>query len=159
MNPVHTIPPYFLKIRFNTEWAKINAGISNMNYLFTSSGTARKPATLLSPPLTVSFLLIMKSPASALMDQTSLFQEDRGRLVQVSWPPGSTDLISVNFYSWGYTKGVTYSKKPTSVEELRERESGMRPQCHSRNANSTLAKTGLPYGGVSSNRSTHIEFM
>lgn len=37
----------------------------------------------------------------------------------VNWPPRSPDLTPLDFYLWGYLKGVVYKTAPSSLEELK----------------------------------------
>lgn len=44
-----------------------------------------------------------------------------GRRGAIEWPPRSPDLTPLDFFLWGYIKGIVYKNKPDTVEILKER--------------------------------------
>jgi hypothetical protein len=71
-------------------------------------------------------------------------------MILTSLPPKYSDLNPVDFYFLlsGLCQDDTYSKQPTSLEELKDT---INYTVHSADLD-TLARTGLPCGGMVSNR-------
>jgi len=44
-----------------------------------------------------------------------------GREGLIAWPPRSPDLTSIDFYLWGYLKGVVFEEEPTTREDMENR--------------------------------------
>lgn len=44
-----------------------------------------------------------------------------GREGPIAWPPRSPDLTSLDFYLWGYLKGVVFEEGPTTREDMENR--------------------------------------
>lgn len=52
---------------------------------------------------------------------TEIGQQIIGYGGAVEWPPRSPDLISMEFYLWGYIKAQVYVTEPTSLDDLKQR--------------------------------------
>jgi hypothetical protein len=87
----------------------INAGISNMNYLFTALDVTAKLTTLFFPLLKVLFFLISHSSTGTPMARFL------GRWIRtirpVSWQPRSHNLSPIIFFLWGVYQGCRLFNK------------------------------------------------